>query len=92
MRVYAIAEHALTCDLTVGPLPQHPPHSQHSRRVLRCDLLCPALQAQVVAGVHRSWFRCRKGLGGVRLCKCHGISEAVAIKVGDITQIFRISW
>ena len=70
----ASGEHWLICDLAVGPLPQHSPYPQHPRRVFRCDLPCPALQAQVVAGVHRSWFRCRQGLGGVRLCKFCGIS------------------
>ena len=82
----AIGEYWLICDLVVGPLPQHPSHPQHPRRVFRCDLLCPALQAQVVAGVHRSWFRCRQGLGGVRLCKSCRIFGGFATGIGDFTQ------
>ena len=79
----AIGEQWLIPDLAVGPLPQHPPHPQHPRRVFRCDLLCPALQAQVVAGVHRSWFRCRQGLGGVRLCKSCEVFGENATHISD---------
>jgi hypothetical protein len=73
-------------DLAVGPLPQHSPYPQHPRRVFRCDLLRPALQAQVVAGVHRSWFRCRQGLGGVRLCKSDDIAGGIATRIGEFAR------
>ena len=43
----------------VGPLPQHPPHPQHSRRVVRCHLLSPPVQATGVASVDGPGFRCR---------------------------------
>jgi hypothetical protein len=90
-RAHAIKGRQLICDLAVGPLPQHSPHPQHSRRVFRCDLLCPALQAQVVAGVHRSWFRCWTGLGGVRLCKSCLVSRAIARTSKDIRQSCHVS-
>lgn len=43
----------------VGPLPQHPPHPQHSWRVVRCHLLSTLVQATGVAGMDGPGFRCR---------------------------------
>ena len=43
----------------VGPLPQHPPHPQHSWRVVRCHLLSTPVQATGVASVDGPGFRCR---------------------------------